>query len=123
MNLSAFLFIGAMIQAPGHGTRGFAGGRSLLAPLNAVFGFAIECLRFGGATALIRQRQNLYVGFVPAFGDGEYQPGGNVFTGLNAVPVALNFAALDGLLGEIACFKKTSGPEPFIDADFIHVVD
>lgn len=89
----------------------------LLASGSAFRIFFIEQRRFLCGPALGRQRDDREFPLQIIFGNRQMRPWSDVFPGLDALLVDMNLAAGNGFGGQFARFKKTCGPQPFIQAD------
>lgn len=67
-------------------------------------------LRFVCRSSLFLQFNHRDIPAVGLFGDGYAKSGGNFLAGLGPAVVYMNLAAIDGLYGKLAGFKKTNRP-------------
>lgn len=115
MNLSAFLFVWAMIPRSR---------KSPLFPLPRYFSLAFS-MAFGGffveqngflrGPALQVDAGNAYIPLVSIFADLKTGSGANLLSGFGALTVQMDLAPQNGVCRQFPGFVKTRGPEPFVE--------
>jgi hypothetical protein len=102
---------------------GFALGSHFEALLTARVGFAVEGLRDGRGAANVAKFQNFDFEVAAFVSDAEHVSDANIAGGLGGdLSVRLDSAELAGAGGEGASFEEAGGPEPFVDAGHINIV-
>src|SRR5690625_1906276 len=97
--------------------------RGLLLPSGqALGGFFVQQSRLRRTPTLIGKPRHPHGAFVKALADTQSQTGRHLFTGLNALTVAVYLAAFDRLFCQAAGFEQTGGPYPFVNSNFIQPV-
>ncbi len=93
---------------------------NLLAKFPACVGFAVEGLRNRSGTARIAKQKHFDFEVAAVVGHAQHVADSNFARGFCGLAVRLNPAEFTGAGGEGSSFKKSGGPEPFVDANRGH---
>src|SRR5690625_2505052 len=110
MNLPSLFFVGTVVAEGLRASGRFATRSFLLPESHALGGFFVQQSRLRRTPTLIGKTRYSHGAFVKALADAQSQTGRHLFTGLNALTVAVYLAAFDRLFCQAAGFEKTGGP-------------